>query len=160
MPDLNKPIIDGKYDLYNYSTGDNIGTIKIIGENNTLTILQINADFIQGYDKILAKRYTFESIELDSLILEKEVTNKKEIYYFSDSYSRIILITTVYNDGYYKAIPDSIFSNKRDFYLFSIMNMNEFSFFKNATSSISIDKMILNNAYKSIYTGIFFYEKL
>jgi hypothetical protein len=155
--DSNKKMVIGQYDLHNYLTGDNVGTITIADENNTLVILEMIADFTQGYNEILGRQYSFEGIELHNLVFQMDVSNKNKIYYFSNTHLGIILITKVSNDGYYKAIPDSIFNDKREFYLISIVDMKESEFIRN-TTSVSLDKTILNNAHESIYTGIFFHE--
>jgi hypothetical protein len=149
---------EGKYSLWGYKSGENVGEIFIIMKNDNFIEIKGVAEAQEGKNYTLDQEFRFNSLELDNIRLEMIKNSRNDSYFVNIDENLVFIIVNIANDGYYRPIPGEIYNTNRQYYLLSVISKDEYNFATNVDYQ-SFDKTVFNMAYRSYYT-CFFYSEL
>jgi hypothetical protein len=143
---------NGKYLLYDYTTAEEVGFITVKNQLDNGLIISIESKSASGRDDVFNKVYNFINLKIIDFYLERK-EYKREIYWMGQHDGINLIIVCIFND--HASIPASIYSEKRKYFFYSAVEKDYYDYITREKSPLPINKIVYNNAIKSISSGIF-----
>ena len=147
------------YTLYEYITGNEIGEIIIKEIDYERMVIVVNASAVKGEDPIFNREYNFPELAIESFVLNKKLHNEEEYYSGSENGVNIIIINIFKGRYSSSPIPEILYSDTNRYFLFTIVNDRRYDYVNMNISPVPLNRDLINGAYESIYSGIFYVEK-